>query len=289
MPIRSVHSIRPLRDCARIGGAFCVLVPLFISGGCASQPPTNNALSNIRLRVTMRFAQPPNPNYLYYFVINNAGDRNAPGPIPVGAPLTNGTYGNGFATASDSGASSATNKGGFTDFVQWGFNQYGGQSQNNYALYHVVGDANNRQNFRSSGVPINSTLPSSDLTDPIGSTTLFFEIDLSQLIRDAAGGTVDAATAASSARALQYLQVNMVSTNITPLAQSSASKLYDSMGDTSNGRGSYLTLDVTQNRAVTSADTALPETNEPTFSDVFGGTDSTLDLRSWTIEVVRTN
>ncbi len=267
------------------GVSLCLLC-----GGCANQPPSSNALSGIRLRVTMRYNYTVNPNYQYYFVINNAGDRNAAGPIPVGAPLANNTYGNGFATASDSGASNATNKGGFTDFVQWGFNQYGGQSQNGYALYHVVGDANNRQNFRSTGVPITSTAPSTDLTDPAGSTTLTFEIDLSQLVRDSLGNAVDANTAATTARALQYLQVNIISTNVTPLDQAPALKAYDSMGDTSNGRGSYLTLDVTQNRAVTSTDTALPETNEPTAYDVYGATgQSPLDLVSWTIEVVRTN
>ena len=260
-------------------------------GGCANQPPSQNALSGIRLRVTMRYNYLVNPNYQYYFVINNAGDRNAAGPIPVGTPLPNQTYGNGFATASDNGASGTTNKGGFTDFVQWGFNQYGGQSQNGYSLYHVVGDANNRQNFRSSGVPIASTAPSTDSTDPAGSTTLTFELDLSQLIRDATGGAVDANTAANTARALQYLQVNIISTNITPQdTATSALKAYDSMGNTSDGRGSYLTLDVTQNRTVASTDTSLPETNEPTFYDVYGGSGfSPLDLVSWTIEVVRTN
>ena len=153
-----------------------------------------------------------------------------------------------------------------------------------------MGDANDRTKFRSSGVPIFSTAPSTDPTDPAGATTLTFELDLSQLIRDATGGTVDANTAANTARALQYLQVNIIATNVTPLDQSPAIKAYDSMGDTSNGRGSFLTLDVTQNRTVTSTDTTLPETNEPTFYDVYGGTGfSPLDLTSWSIEVVRTN
>ena len=270
---------------------FSVAALCLLCSGCANQPPNQNALSGIRLRVTMRYNYTVNPNFQYYFCINNMGSINAAGPIPVGAPLANQTYGNGFATASDNGASSATNKGGFTDFVVWGNTIYGGQQQNGYALYHVVGDANNYQNFRSSGVPISSVAPSTDPTDPAGSSTLTFELDLSQLIRDATGGAVDANTAANTARALRYLQVNIIATNATPLTPSSAIKAYDSMGDTSNGRGSYLTLDVTQTgRTVTSTDPTLPETNEPTFYDVYGGSGlSPLDLTSWSIEVVRTN
>lgn len=268
-------------------------VPCFLLGGCANQPPNQNALSGIRLRVTMRYNSTVNPNYQYYFFINNMGSINAAGPIPVGAPLPDGTYGNGVATASDNGASSATNKGGFTDFVLWSptANSYGGASQNNYSLYHVVGDANDRSKFRSSGVPISSVAPSGDPTDPAGSSTLTFELDLSQLIRDSLGNAVDANTAATTARNLRYLQVNIISTNANPLAQSPANKAYDSMGDTSNGRGSYLTLDVTQTgRIVTSTDSTLPETNEPTFYDVYGASgQSPLDLISWSIEVVRTN
>lgn len=267
---------------------LCAVLLCLSCGGCANQPPSQNALSGVRLRVTMQFRQPPNPNWLYYFVINNAGNRNAAGPIPVGTPLPDLTYGNGFATASDNGASSSTNKGGFTDFVLWGQNLYSGATQNNYALYHVVGDANDRSKFRSSGVPLTSTAPSSDPTDIAGSTTLTFELDLSQIVRDALGNTVDANTAANTARALQYLQVNIIATNIAPLNTASLLKASDSMGDTSNGRGSYLTLDVQQTRSVSSTDTSLPETNEPTFYDVYGANGiSPLDLTAWRIDVTR--
>ena len=265
---------------------------LFVSGGCAKSPPSSSALSGIRLRVTMRFAQAVNPNALYYFVINNAGDINAAGPVPVLSPQSGQTYnGNGFATASDGGASNAINKGGFTDFVLWGANLYAGASQNGYALYHAVGDSSNRAFFRSSGVPVLSAAPAVNPND-IASSQLSFDIDLAQLIRDATGNPVDAATAVSAARALRYLQINIIATDIAPSdSQTFVNKHVDSLGNdlTASGQNSYLTIDVMQTRTYTSNDTQALSTNEPDTSDVYPSDISSLDLRNWSIEVVRTN
>ena len=281
-----------LRRAAKFVVAAAAVGLLALSGGCAKSPPSSSALSGIRLRVTMRFAQGVNPNYQYFFVINNAGGLNAPGPVPVLSPQSGQPYnGNGFATASDGGASNAVNKAGFTDFVQWGLNKYGGTSQNGYALYHAVGDASNPAFFRSSGVPVTSTAPSANPGD-IASSQLTFDIDLAQLVRDAAGNPADAATAVSAARAIRYLQVNIIATDITPTdAQSFVNKHVDSMGNdlTSSGQNSYLTIDATQTRTYTSSDVQALSTNEPDTSDVYPSDNSSLDLRSWSIEIVRTN
>src|SRR5688572_7095323 len=90
----------------RIG--LIILISLLALHGCARQSPSRNTLSGRRLLVTLRFRGEINPLYSYFFLINNAGDQNAPGPVPVLIP----PYGNGFATGSGGGQN------GFTDFVR---------------------------------------------------------------------------------------------------------------------------------------------------------------------------
>lgn len=275
---------------------------LLAAGGCARLPPSQNALSGVRLRVTLRFGAPINPLYYYYFLVNNAGDRQAPGPIPVLGPISGQSYGNGFATGSTPGSS------GFTDFVLFTaeVNQYpGSRARGGYGVYHVVrsgatdqGEANNRANLRATGAPVAFTTPPSDPGD-LQSAVLQFEIDLSQLITDPSGQPLsDPAQAANLARAIRYLQTNVVATNITPVdPQTSIIKLVDSLGDTSGGQGYYFTLDVGQGGLWPSgpSDPRVQTSLEPSSNDIYifppGANvprDPALDLRDWRIEVVRT-
>jgi hypothetical protein len=264
--------MRTRREHGRL--ALCgALLALTLAGGCARLPPSQNVLSGRRLIVTMRFNAPVNQFNHYFFLINNAGDQNAPGPVPV---LTN-PYGNGFAASSNSGAN------GLTDFIRFDSLQPQG-----YGLYHVVGDPN-QSNFRYEGRPINSVLP--DPNDPRTANQLQFEIDLSQLITDANGIPLsDPTQAANLARQIRYLQVNIVATNIIPRdVTTPVEKLVDSLGDTRTqlGASSFLILDVSQNRVISNNDTTIVGSlvHEPSDPDVFGGNDPSLDLVDWSIEV----
>lgn len=240
--------------------------------GCARLPPNQNALSGRRLIVTMRFRSPVNANNHYFFLINNANDQNAPGPVPVLVP----PYGNGFATGTG-----GTN--GFTDFVRYDVLQPQG-----YGLYHAVGDSN-ASNFVYTGRPVSFTLP--DPTDPRTANQLQFQIDLSQLITDANGQPLaDQAAAATQARALRYLQVNIVTTDVIPRdVVTPITKQVDSLGDTRTlaGASTYLVIDLAQNRIYQNNDFVGQTIYEPSDPDIYGANnpDPTLDLVDWSIEV----
>ena len=263
----------------RLPAPLLALAPislLLLSAGCARQPPEQNALSGKRLIVTATYSGFINPNNHYYFLINNASDFNAPGPVAVFVP----PYGNGFATGSGG------NAGGFTDFVLFDSVQPGNSG---YSLYHVIGDPN-RSQFTLSGNPISATRPSTDSGSLTGKS-LRFEIDLSQLITDANGRPLASSDAATMARNLRYLQVNFVATDVVPRDVSTqVVKRVDSLGDTrtSSASSSFLIIDLAQNRVYsnsTSNSSGL-SIEEPTDYDVFGpGTDDSLDLRDWSIEV----
>lgn len=276
---------------------------LAFAGGCARQPPGENgsqtALSGKRIRVTLTFAAPINPNYYYYFIMNvsNAslanGDKNAPGPIPVGAPVSGQPYGNGFATGSTAGT------GGFTDFVLFNdpFQYPGSQARQGFGLYHVVDSstcspscANDRRNFVAEGAPITFVRPSTDPTDP-ASTRIQFEIDLAQLIPNAATQL----QAVNEALLLQYIQVNVIATNVVPTdTQTSIPKLFDSFGDTRDGRGNFLILDVSKADTISNGDIRTINTSEPTdIDDVYisppgsANQDPALNLKDWRIDIVQ--
>lgn len=252
----------------RVAGA--ALLVLALSSGCAQQPPSRNALSNKRLIVTMKFRSPVNPLYHYFFLMNNAGDQNAPGPVPVLVP----PYGNGFATGSGGTA-------GFTDFVRFDNLQPQG-----YSLYHAVGDPN-KSNFVYEGRPVNATFP--DPNDPRTANQLQFELDLSQLIVDASGAPLaDQTQAATQARALRFLQVNIIATDQIPKdVTTPTTKQTDSLGDSRTliAASTFLILDLSQNRVLRNSDFLGQQVYEPTDLDIFNGNDPTLDLTDWSIEV----
>jgi hypothetical protein len=251
--------------------ALMALLVFLTLSGCARQSPSRNTLSGRRLLVTMRFRQPINPFYSYFFLINNVGNQNAPGPVAVYVF----PYGNGFATGSGGGQI------GFTDFVR-----FDDQQPQGYGVYHVLRDANNNESYIYKGSPVRSTPPSNDPTDP-SANELRFELDLSQIITDANGNPLpDPAEAANLARLIKHLQVNIVATSTVPgSASGPVDKLTDAFGDTTgSGIDSFLRMDATQlGRVLRSND--FIEVAEPTTPDVFGGDDGALDLVEWTIEV----
>lgn len=254
--------------------------------GCASPVPGGNgasALSGRSLQVKLVFNGPINPNYFYYFIINASNDPSGPGPIPVGSPISSTTYGNGFATGSDS------RSGDFTDFVLYSNTQYPNATPAaNYALYHVLDgkDGNVRTNFVANGAPIQYVPPQSPTNN-----TLIFQIDLAQLYTS----SNSQADAVNKAKNLRYLQVNVVSTNVVPLdTQTSVIKEYDSFGNDSNGVGNFLNMDLNQ-LAYKNGNGDTPTTTEPSFNDVFispvGSNiaqDPSLDLVDWEIQVITT-
>jgi hypothetical protein len=249
------------------------LLMLVMMSGCARQSPSRNALSGRRLLVTLRFRGEINPNYSYFFLINNAGNQNAPGPVPVLIP----PYGNGFATGSGGGQN------GFTDFVRFDNFQVQG-----YGVYHVVGDPNANQ-FVRTGRPVSAVIP--DLSPgSLTSKELRFELDFSQLITDANGNPLpDPVEAANLARAIRFLQINVVATSIVPADPTTpVTKLTDAFGDTRTllGASSFFILDSSQTgRVFRSSDFVGQPIEEPTSSDVFDGDEPSLDLIEWTIEV----
>src|SRR5207237_6997232 len=99
--------------------ALGALLLLTLANGCAMQPPSNNtnAFTGPRLVVRMTYQGSQalggygiNPYYYYFFVINYAvtpqgsstvnlaGNKQAPGPVPV---VTPGPGPNGFVIGSD--------------------------------------------------------------------------------------------------------------------------------------------------------------------------------------------
>lgn len=243
--------------------------------GCAQLPPGSaTSLSGKRLIVTLFFSGFINPNYHYFFLLNNAGDQNAPGPVPVLLP----PYGNGFATGS------GANVGGFTDFVRFDNFQPG---NNGYSLYHVVGDPN-RSTFALEGSPVTTVRP--DTSDPRTGKELQFQLDLSQIETDGNGRPLPADQAIAAARSIRFLQMNIVATDVIPAdVNTPVSKMVDSLGDTrtSSARSSFVILDVSQNRVYRNSDFIGQLVFEPSDNDVVGTSlpDPALDLVDWTVEV----
>ncbi len=250
------------------------MLALAAAGGCARQPPAagntgGTVLSGKRLVVNMVFRAPVNPNFHYFLLLNNAGNQNASGPIPVLAP----PYGNGFASASGGNS-------GFTDFVRFDNLQPQG-----YGLYHVVGNAND-SNFIYEGTPVTYLPPLAG-----NGTTLSFQLDLAQIVTDAGGGPLaDPNQTMNVARSLRYLQVNLIATNSIPRDRTTPTdKEVDSLGDTRTltGQTSFLIVDLSQYRVYRNSDLIGQSTAEPPDNDVFGTAtpDPSLDLVDWSIEV----
>ncbi len=257
----------------RYGRPAGALLALGLAAGCARLPPGSTTLSGKRLIVTMAYNGFINPNYHYFFIVNNTNDHSAPGPVAVLLP----PYGNGFATGSGASA------GGFTDFVRFDNFQPG---NNGYTLYHVVGDPN-RSTFVNEGSPVTTIRP--DSSDPRTGKQLQFQIDLSQLVTDSNGKPLPADQAVAAAQSIRFLQMNIVATDVIPAdLATQVNKQVDSLGDTrtSTGESTFVVLDVSQNRVYRNSDFAGQNAFEPS-DDVIGASnpDPALDLVDWTVEV----
>ncbi|HLK60649.1 MAG TPA: hypothetical protein VKU00_29065 [Chthonomonadaceae bacterium] len=283
--------MRPFRHFRPLVLLFPMLLAL--AGGCASPAPSEGGTS-LRsgkiLRVTLTFGGSIYTGYYYYFLMNVSNDPSAPGPIPVGAPISGQPYySNGFATGSGTDKYGYLN--GFTDFVLFTDSpQYGVQPPLGFGLYHVPPktDSNDRRNIQASGLPLNPMRPSANLDDP-ASATFSFDIDLAQLFP----GITDQGQLKTQIRNLRWIQVNVVATNIVPTATpTTIPKLYDSFGDTRGGTGSFLLLDVSQPITIQSNDAGAA--TEPADYDVYvSPPDSSvsvnpaLNLTSWTIQILQ--
>lgn len=279
--------------------SLMTLTALPLSLGCARLPPNQSTLSGRRIRVRMTFSGDIQPNYYYFFLINRVGTQGvssasgAHGPVPVLEPSVNGGYGNGFATGSP-GSGVGTINGvkdyGITDFVLY----HAPAAHNNLLLYHFSrNDTPDRQPLArliTDETPLSPNLPQFNTTEPNDARSLSFDIDLAQLITD----TNDTATKIQEAKNLEFIQVNIVATNIAPVDQTTIlPKLVDSFGDTrnTNEQSSFLEIDLRQSRTYRSSDTFGQLSTEPT-EDLFvtpgASPNNSLDLESWSIEVLPT-
>jgi hypothetical protein len=262
-----------------------LLVLFSLCTSCARLPPNQNSLSGRRLVVEMRFKGPVDPRIFYFFLINYdtstgvAGNPNAPGPVAVYVP----PFGNGFATGSGGGQI------GFTDFVRFSILEQNGIPN----LYHVLRTTGQAETYDFTGGTLNVQL-NRDLSNP-ASRTLKFEIDLSQLVRDANGQKLPDDQANALARQIQFLQVNILATDRIPATDDNLPKLVDAFGESAqqgnpfafgSGVQSFLTLDLrTVSRIYRSDDPQQLGSNEPLYEDVFGGYDPSVDLEFWSIQL----
>jgi len=257
--------------------------------GCASPVPGGNglgALSGKSLQVQLMFSGPVNINYHYYFLINNSNNSAGPYPVPVGAPISGTTYGNGFATGSDGQSA------GFTDFVLYSNIQYPGAQPNQaYGLYHVANSSganagNNPANFVANGSPIQVFSP---LTSG-SSNVIAFNLDLAQLF-EYPNSTYNQPAAINAAQQLTWIQVNIVSTDVVPVdITTSVTKHFDSFGDDSNGVGSYLNMNLIDggNSFAPGTSVSLTEPTGDVFVSPGGGVTNqypALDLVNWQITI----
>lgn len=288
----------------RLLTALMPLLMVALAGGCARQPPGQtgaSALSGIQMQVTVQFAATINPSWYYYFLINNpltstypgSNSATGPGPIPVQGPVPGTTYGNGFATSS----STADTSGGFTDFVLYSYSQSiypSGSPINGFGLYHVnqagTNGANNPLNFQGNGTPLTYQIISSSKTND----TIEFTFDLAQLFPSSAGYSQSEAINKVQSSAFQWLQVNMVATNVvTTNPTASVAKEYDSFGDDSNGIGSFLTIHVPDFTSYANGGTNVGQASKPGTSDVYPPTNAaayqSLQIVNWQVQIVNTN
>lgn len=273
---------------------MCLAAPglaLLALGGCAAPVPGQGGLSGRALVVTIQTAGPMNPAYHYYFLLNlytPTGTQTARGPIAIFGPATSiGGFGNGFATGSPGGA--AAGPGQPTDYGLTDYVEYGPDVPNGFGigLFHFPGNPNAPASAIPEGRPVTYTLPSfSDPTNIPAQTTLTFTLKLSQLFPN----ITNPAQAQQAAAAIQFLQANIVATNVVPIDQATATgKEVDSMGNTldPNQQSSYLILDLQNNTIWRSTDTTSALSPEQA-GDVWpaGSSNDALDLTSWTIQLV---
>ena len=273
--------------------ALLMLLFLPLSLSCARLPPSVSGFTGRRLRVTMTFSSTMQSGFFYYFLLNKygpTGTQNANGPVPVFGPVLGqtGSFGNGYATSSSSsstGSISGLPDYGITDFVL-----FHSGVPNGIGLYHYTDDPNKQQTPPNYAMPFNVILPSAsdpDINSAAGKT-LQFDLYISQLVTD----TTDQAAKNQEAQNIEWLQVNMVATNVRPTdPTSSVLKEVDAFGNTlgsgtNSSAQTFLTIHLTENRTYSSSDN-VSNLQEP-INDVYpgGNSEPSLDLQSWSIQVI---
>ncbi|MER3402775.1 MAG: hypothetical protein C4336_05695 [Armatimonadota bacterium] len=206
--------------------------------GCARFPQVPGERGVRRLVIEMQVAGHIHPEYHYFVVFNLSND-------PTGStgplPVVAPPWGSGFAG------------GAYTHYVHY---------RGGYALYRVEqGTENQPPPHRYLGVPLRA--------DPVNATTnrLRFEIDLIQLI-----------PSEREARAIQYLQLNFLTTDIIPIDPNApVRKNGDSLGDGRLPDYRYLNLRIDTDRIVRNSDSAIEPANDVADPD--------LDIIDWRVEV----
>lgn len=247
------------------------------AGGCAKSPGGTNL--GPRLIVTLRFRDPVNPTYRYYFLIRNAddiADKNY--PIPVIAP----PYGNGIATSAHNGITPK----GFTDFVLYTAAQ---PSSSGYLLYHVnpsvLNAPDNPTSFMPGPEPVNPVPPQT--SDP---HLLQFELPISYL--QPPSSECDPNTPPGCPQG-SILQINIVATTKLPADPNSndPQKFTDAIGDQTQGSATFNSFVHVDTRTATvyqSSTVPSDPAYEPDFNDTYPApSDPAIDMLAWRIEVRR--
>jgi hypothetical protein len=229
---------------------------------CAKFPSSSTTTSGKVLTFTMTVAGVINPNDLYYVVINNANDANgSAGPVPViGSP-----WGNGFVAGSA------------TTYVEYHIPA----TADGYVIYNFTSAAANPLlTANQVGVPTQDTPVTSS------SNSLEFQIPLSDL-----------ATASVPTATTNYIQINFINTNQSPVNTFntlSIPKLFDALGNTQNPNdlNHYITIPTAQDGTYsnTSGSSIEPQGDvaATTGSGLTGTSDPdapNLDIINWSVQV----
>lgn len=259
---------------------------------CAKLPPGQTNLSGRRIHVVMRFASQPQANFYYFFCINKYGTQGtsgANGPVAVLGPAVsqNAGYGNGFVTGSSAnttGSISGLPDYGVTDFVL-----YNSSVPNGIGLYHFTANPNQQTLGQLIPTkPLNAVLPTNaSVDDATGQRTIAFDIDMVQLVTD----QPTTALAIAEAQKIQYLQVNIIATNVVPMTQTFPGlKEVDAMGDGTDTSQYSIFLQINLNQANSYlSTTGFGQLSPEPTGDVYPLNDhpdqQSLDLEYWEVDV----
>ncbi len=217
------------------------LLPILGLLGCAKSPLTPDADAT-RLIFRMSIDGQVRSDYVYIFAIRTSTDLNPTTEGPL--PVVAFPTNNGFLT------------GNATHFVRWT------PETRQYTLYKFTDTS--LSFYNAVGIPLNSV----DVTT--GSKTLGFELSINQL-----------ADNPTDAKALQSIQVNLLTMNRLLDPSSGSSRIIDSLGNNQNiaeinsfVRIPLATSQVYDNSRFSFLEPATQDTNDPD-----------LDIRDWSIEV----
>jgi hypothetical protein len=212
------------RKKSRAAGLLLAALLMF-PASCAKSPPGTSNGVGTQIVVTVRVAGEIRPDYFYsvLFNINNtAGQGGLTGPVPVVAP----PYYNGFAV------------GAFDDYVEYN----GSLPNNGYELFSILSDLQ---------TPVPLGKPISVTAVPDSGNTIQFSIALSQL-----------ATTAIPVGNIQNLEINIIATNVVPVASDTpVSKNFDALGNPfTGGVNDFITItNLTTPATYDNAGSATPE------------------------------